>query len=91
MYQVLLDSAPNPDFRQCCKPAPRVIVEAESFKQASEKCRAYIAKYDIGGGNWIGGQVYKFYGKRKRLVATISFNGRVWRPGVFPTKEIIID
>lgn len=32
--------------------------------------------WDLGGGNWSGGQVYNAEG---RVIAEVSYNGRVWQ------------
>ena len=71
---VNLSSCGNPDFRQYAPLSDPKIVQASTLKEASEKCRTYIAYWNLGGGNWSGGQVYK----GKKQIANISFNGRIW-------------
>jgi hypothetical protein len=87
-YKVLLASVGNPDFRQDSRRSlpgvPRRTLRVASLADASKACRAYIAHYELGGGNWLGGEV-KQGGK---IVAKISYNGRAWEPGNWPTKEI---
>jgi len=55
-----------------------------TFAQASKICRKFIEKYDLGGGNWIDGEIYR----NKKKVATVSYNGRVWD---LNEKEIVIE
>ena len=56
-----------------------------SLAVASAVAMAYRRKHRLGGGNWSGGQVWDDGGK---MVARVSYNGRVWEPGVWPTKEV---
>ena len=87
-YKVLLASVGNPDFgqdsRRSLPGVPRHTVRVASLADASKVCRAYIAYYALGGGNWLGGEVKK----AGTVIATISYNGRAWEPGDWPTKEI---
>lgn len=90
-YKVLLASVGNPDFgqdnRRSLPGVPRRTLRVASIADASKACRAYIAHYELGGGNWLGGEVSKA-GKAGAVIAKISFNGRAWEPGAWPTKEI---
>lgn len=52
-----------------------MIFPATNFKEASEICRNYITNFNLGGGNWAGGQVYH---PKIGLIANISYNGKVW-------------
>lgn len=78
MLTVKLSARGNPDFGQ-----PRSIgvstrtVEVADFAAASAACMEYIRAHDLGGGNWTGGEV-RDGGK---VVARVSYNGRVWGPG----------
>lgn len=84
-FKVRLAHAPNPDISDGysgywvptspCKPRE---VEVFSFAQASSVCRDYIKEWELGGGNWSGGQVFDT--ATKKQVARISYNGRVWHP-----------
>ena len=60
-YKVLLASVGNPDFRQDSRRSlpgvPRRTLRVASLTDASKACRAYIAHYELGGGNWLGGEV----------------------------------
>ena len=49
-------------------------VTVSTFAEASEVCRAYIKRNELGGGNWTGGQVFD----DNRQIARVSYNGRVW-------------
>ena len=77
---VELDSRGNPDYGQDpdrpvygVKPQVAVVL---SLGQASAVCLEWIKSNDLGGGNWTGGDVRDSGGK---LVARISYNGRVWQ------------
>ena len=87
-YKVLLASVGNPDFgqdsRRSLPGVPRRTLRVASLANASKACRAYIAHYELGGGNWLGGEVQK----DGKVIAQISYNGRAWEPGDWPTKEI---
>lgn len=74
MMTVKLSSVGNPDFGQYAPLSLPKLVNISSLKEASEKCRTYIAYWNLGGGNWSGGQVYN----GKKQIANISFNGRIW-------------
>lgn len=74
---VTLSSVGNPDHEEYCGAnvlSPDREVEVKDFAEASEICRAYITHYKLGGGNWTGGEVRQ----GERIVARISYNGRVW-------------
>lgn len=76
---VIIKHAPNPDIKNGGywdgKPdINNVAVMVRSYAEASNVCRAFIEKTGLGGGNWIGGQIFNG-GKR---VARVSFNGRIW-------------
>lgn len=74
MLTIKLSSVGNPDHRQYSPLSPSTTVEIESLEEASKVCLNYIYEYELGGGNWSGGQVYQS-GKQ---VAYVSYNGRVW-------------
>ncbi len=59
--------------------------EVKTIVDASKTCRQYIEKNGLGGGNWIGGQVFQ----DKKQVAYISYNGRAWNPNAIGKKELI--
>ena len=76
IYIVNLASVGNPDYRQ--DPTKSILPEIQrtvnSFREASGACMDYIAEWDLGGGNWAGGQIFK----NSIQVAEISYNGRIW-------------
>lgn len=47
----------------------------KSLEEASEVCRRYITHFNLGSGNWTGGNVNDDSG---RFIARISYNGRIW-------------
>lgn len=87
-YKVLLASIGNPDFgqdsRRSLPGVPRQTPCVTSLADASRACRAYIEHHELGGGNWCGGLVKK----GATAIAQISYNGRAWEPGNWPTKEL---
>lgn len=91
-FIVKLSNVGNPDYRQdCTKPLPDTtcgLAKVESLKEAVELCRLYIRFYDLGGGNWNGGQIVRDDGL---VIGRVSYNGRIWEDGPWTpsTKEII--
>jgi hypothetical protein len=81
--EVWLSSVGNPDHGQ--DPSrPLFGVQqywqtVESLGRASAMCRSYIVGNDLGGGNWTGGLVRRR--ETHEEIATVSYNGRVWRKG----------
>ena len=78
--KVTLSSVGNPDYGQYYGKnvlSPTLQVKVKDFAEASEVCRAYITKYDLGRGNWTGGIIHE----GKRSIAQVSYNGRVWPAG----------
>ncbi len=89
MMIVKLSSCGNPDFRQNPNEPlfgcpDEVYVEVATLKGASLICLKYISGWELGGGNWSGGQVYN----GDIMVAQISYNGRAWD---LNDKEILIN
>lgn len=87
MYYVNLSHEKNPDITGGYWDAPKEAGKAKSvkcvsLKDAAERCRSYIERNSLGGGNWTGGAV--FFGSDRGCipgaepVATISYNGRIW-------------
>lgn len=91
-YVVMLSSAGNIDFEQDPRKSlpgvPRRMIRVASLRAASDVCRLYIEHYELGGGNWTGGQVLD---RSRAHVAQISYNGRAWKPGPFPQPEIPLE
>jgi hypothetical protein len=71
---VKLSSCGNPDFKQDEPLSPAKRIKVQTLREAIEQCKAYIAEWNLGGGNWDGGQVYDGSGQ----IAQISYNGRIW-------------
>ncbi len=108
-YVVVLGSVGNPDFgqdsRRSLPGVPRLNVRVATLRHASEACRMYISRFELGGGNWNGGQVYLvpadastrprcFRGTESEpMIAQISYNGRAWHadPSKHPSPEIALD
>lgn len=59
-----------------------------SLKDAQRIIVEYRDKRNLGSSVFAGGQVYDDNNKE---IARISYNGRVWEPGEYPTPEIILD
>lgn len=75
-FTVTLKSAGNPDYGQNPDEpiSPEQQVEVYYLEEASRVCRKYIEEWNLGGGNWIGGQVVTEEGKQ---IARIAYNGRI--------------
>jgi hypothetical protein len=59
---------------------PRSTPGVRSLAEASAKCSEFIAEHDLGGGNWTGGEVWERNpAGDTKLIARISYNGRVWK------------
>ena len=75
-----LKSVGNPDYGQDpYQPlwgCPDLSVPINSLREASSLCRDYIEEYNLGGGGWAGGQIFD----EGKLVAYVSFNGKIWSP-----------
>ncbi len=79
-YRVILANAGNPDLGQCPDHALFGVgsgkVSVTTLNDASQTCRKYIDENGLGGGNWVGGDVTS----DGKVVARVSYNGRVWLP-----------
>lgn len=79
-YRVILANAGNPDLGQC--PDHPLLgvgsgkVSVTTLNDASKACKKYISDNGLGGGNWVGGDVIC----KGKVVARVSYNGRVWMP-----------
>lgn len=79
IYSVLLTSCGNPDRGQ--NPyeelwgVPTDRAYGASIEELQRIVRNYIEEYDLGGGNWAGGEVYDGTGN---VIGHISYNGRYW-------------
>jgi hypothetical protein len=91
-FTLVLKSRGNPDHGQDPERplwgVPTKRVKVNSLKEAAQLVEAYIAEFNLGGGNWVGGQVFSGDNKTEQ-VAKITYNGRAWLPGPFPQPEIL--
>ena len=80
MYTVKLSTCGNPDFNQNpYEPlygVPKRVIKATSIEECQQIVRNYIDFYDLGSGNWIGGQVYD---ENDNLIGRIHYNGSFTR------------
>lgn len=78
-YEVLIHAVPNPDFGpgtyESLVEIPRRWVRVRSLAEARERVLGFIAEFNLGSGNWIGGQVRQ----GGRAIARVSYNGRIWQ------------
>jgi hypothetical protein len=89
---VKLEAKPNPDYMDSdyrgLLNIKAQLVSVNSLKMASEVCSKFIEDNELGGGNWTGGEVKDSGGK---VIAQVSYNGRVWEPLPYPIcKEIAL-
>jgi hypothetical protein len=47
-----------------------------TFAAASFACRTFIEAHDLGSSRWRGGRIVDE--ATKKVVATVTYNGRVW-------------
>lgn len=77
---VVLSTEGNPDKKQKTNESlpgvPDKLSQVFTYRDASKTVLNYIEEYDIGGGNFTGGQIISPEGK---IVAYVSYNGRVWK------------
>jgi hypothetical protein len=90
---VELAHARNPDIRGGywaeVPPKGKRLVPVADFAEASRVCQAFINQYGLGGGNWTGGKIRQ----GGKVVARVSYNGRVWTQefGHPDCKEIVLE
>lgn len=90
-YSMRLRSVGNPDFGQYAPVSDPKRVEGETLGAMREAFEAYIAEWDLGGGNLPATAVKD----GKKVVGYFSYNGRLWdrkeRGLRDEAKEIMID
>jgi hypothetical protein len=66
----------------------RIVQEVSSLAEASAALTQWVARNGLGGGNLARdcGEVRD----NGKVIARVSYNGRVWEPGEWPTKEIVL-
>jgi hypothetical protein len=88
-YTVELSHGPNPDLDKgywdppVDSGRPRRVSIA-SVGEASKVVREYIERNNLGGGNFREAPIRNALGVE---VARVSYNGRIWLPGDWPTQE----
>jgi hypothetical protein len=79
IYSVLLTTCGNPDREQnpyeTLWGVPTERVYAASIEECQQRVMEYIDEYELGAGNWAGGEVYDGLGN---VIGHISYNGRYW-------------
>lgn len=77
MYTVTLSSCGNIDYGQNpytpYENTPNMEVTAETIEQCQQFVQEYIDEYNLGSGNWSGGEIYD---EKKNYIGKISYNGR---------------
>ena len=88
IYYVKLSSVGNPDFGEDSRKSvsPTEFHRCRSFAECSKECKRYISMWDLGGGNWNGGQIFNSCVQ----VARVSFNGRIWKGTKWGEQEIVV-
>lgn len=81
---VVCMSKGNPDFNETQPKSKPMKYPVDDLKTAAKICQKYIEENDLGGGNWVGKAGF-VYDKNNKLIAKISYNGRIWDLG---NKEI---
>ncbi len=77
-YLVHLRAHGNPDFYESDSiGVSPITVPVNSLEEASKAALDFIRHWDLGGGNFPHARVTNCKGK---LVAEVSYNGRVWPP-----------
>jgi hypothetical protein len=78
VLRLTLNSVGNPDFGQDPRRSvsPYESIEVETLSAAADAVRGYIERYQLGGGNLPTVMVFE----GNRVIARISYNGRIWLP-----------
>lgn len=58
-----------------------------TFAAASFACRTFIEAHDLGASRWRGGRIVD--AATEEVVATVSYNGRVWNPDGSETQPTV--
>lgn len=79
-YSVKLCNVGNPDYRQDSRrPLPETTcgwAKVGTLEEAAKLCRLYISFYDLGGGNWNGGELTET--QSGLVIGRVMYNGRIW-------------
>jgi len=85
-----IDLTETGGYRTPPKVPRRTTAKVKTLGEASVALRKWVTENELGGGNMDArcGEVHDRYG---RHVANVSYNGRVWTPGGYPTcREITV-
>ncbi len=74
-YQILQGSR-NVKIDEKGKNIESVYFEVSNLNEASKVCQKYISHFNLGSGNWVGGNIVD---DDNNFVARISYNGRIWK------------
>jgi len=79
-FTVKLSSVGNPDYGQdpfrSMPGVPYCWAHVDSVEEAAKLVRHYIEFFDLGGGNWSGGEIVRQ--ADGLVVGNVSYNGRFW-------------
>lgn len=91
IFTMRLSSCGNPDHGQYSPISDPKVVTGSTLAEMRKAAEAYIAEWDLGGGNWKDPVVKQ----GSKVIGHFSYNGRFWegRPGRWDAarKEILID
>ena len=77
-YSLFLRAVPNLDFapetHQATVDVPGRWILVDSIADARMKALDFIRAWDLGGGNWSGGEI----ARDGKVFARVSYNGRIW-------------
>lgn len=77
-YSLFLRAVPNLDFapetHQATVDGPGRWILVDSIADARMKALDFIRAWDLGGGNWSGGEI----ARDGKVFARVSYNGRIW-------------
>lgn len=77
-YSLFLRAVPNPDFgpqtHQATVDVPGRWILVDSLTDARRKALDFIRAWDLGGGNWNGGDI----ARNGKVFARVSYNGKIW-------------
>lgn len=77
-FTLLLRGVGNPDYGQYADVANPEAVVVDTLGEACERARAFIERWNLGGGNWPPTHVYD---SRGSAIATLTYNGKAYPPG----------
>lgn len=68
--------------------APDRWANVATYEAASALCREYISFHGLGASQWEGGAIRDE--KTRKVIAYVSYNGRVWKGGRFQNSNICL-